>query len=206
MARRNSHRRSSRKRPFRLENLEARCLMAADLGVLDDALASSPALFDALQESVDQQVLAAEAPLVGNQLGQGQASSPFDSVANRLEKVSLAAGASVAETAAELQQQLGDLLIGDIVTKGQDGDSEIQFQWTVGGKQSFTGDVAFDLEPIVAMPASLLELSAVPDQLVGPRGAFVLGDPCRAGLVIDAVSLSFLDGNGMDVAIRVGRM
>jgi Ca2+-binding RTX toxin-like protein len=130
------------------ESLDARTLLAADLGMIDEGLQSG--YFTELQSMLNDQVLSVPAPLIGNALagelgGAGSAQSQFlTSINNRLQSLEFDTSATVADVRASLADAL-TVSPDAIQVTGQDGDGEITFQVELTETQSFQRAVDLDL-------------------------------------------------------------
>ncbi len=121
-------RKATRQRTLRLESLDRRQLMAADLGVIDDGVQGE--LFSYLQSQINSQVFRSEAPLVGGQLAEeGSAGQFLTDLQQDLSQLVVASGASVADTQAAIEAALvGKIGETGITVTGDDGDTEVRFQ------------------------------------------------------------------------------
>ncbi|MEL7338686.1 MAG: hypothetical protein AAFN70_21045, partial [Planctomycetota bacterium] len=144
------------KRRLRLERLQQRQLMAADLSLIDSGLESD--YFDTLQQQIAGNVLDHRAPVIGDAL----ASSEVDTsrfvrdVGVQLKDVDFDANQSVTtqDVRAQLKLRLG---VDDdaIQVIGNDGEDDIQFVVTIAGQQQNT---LVDLDLIGADPEIVLQL------------------------------------------------
>lgn len=121
----------------RLESLEQRTLLAADLTLVGNGLRNA---FENLQVAVNDQVWSASAPLVGDQLKEQE--SPGQVLTDLANKVG--GNFSGADTIAEINAAVGSAFGGTVTAVvGQDGDDVIKFDATIS--TTLSGEVDFDL-------------------------------------------------------------
>lgn len=146
-ARPHRKRRDSWQPTLRIESLDQRLLMAADLSAIEEGFESG--YFATLQRTINEDVLSVQAPLIGDALASevGTSESPSQFIASlgeRLAAVSLDGDVQIEDVKAELAAAL-DLGKEAIEVFGADGDKDIRFEVTLADKQSYERAVDLDL-------------------------------------------------------------
>ncbi|MEO1524496.1 MAG: calcium-binding protein [Planctomycetota bacterium] len=162
---------------MKLQKLDKRELLAADLGVIDEGFEAG--YLTELQNSLQASVLSTPAPFVGSALGgdiqsEGKDNQFLSAAQEKLAALSLDTGASIDEVKSQLASSLG-IAEQSIVIAGNDGDSEIRF--TVPLVDSLSADSALDLDLVGADPELevLLGTESAVDLELGMRYELTFG-------------------------------
>ena len=170
-----------------LERLDERALMAADLGMLDEGLEG--AYFDTLQETLNNQILAAPAPLVGDALAtlEVDTSQFIRVIGDRLAALEFADGEVVTTELA--RQRLSDALTIslDSVQVVRDEDDDVRFEILLDGSQL---GALVDLDLVGADPEIELKLGGDNQVTLNVDWKYLLSFGVRE---VDGVSAFYVD-------------